>query len=271
MTACDHLVKGRVCSIASRIAGVDCRVSREQCEYCTRQADPPQDVNRVTVSLAIKHSPNRARVLASHGFIIEQSIAKDVRAKGASSVSLPIVEGCRFAVAGQCQVSSLIAEVPVPLHPSTCHACKLQDSPMAVNTITCSAARLAVVKAGRDVDPDLQRCLAPKQTGIGTELESIIHAWQHRLGWIGLGWLLEKSASCGCESMKLELNSISIIESRKYSGDLARWIHANWEKRFPKMKPIAPLTRLAAAYALRSAIDSYEAKFKQRRSCDGGR
>lgn len=265
MMTCEHLTNGRVCAVASRIADAPCVASEEQCSACTSQPEP-RTVNIVTASIAIKQTPDRNRVIASHGFLVQRSPLGNMRPSTAPDPSS--AKTCRFAMDGQCQVSTLLAEVPVPLHPATCHTCKLQDSPMAVNRVTCSAARAARVKAGLDTGEDLHRCLAPKKSGIGTELETIILVWQQRLGRLGMGWLLAKSQDCNCEAMKAELNAISIEEATRYRAQLAQWIHDNWQKRFPQLALLRFFTRLAANYALSRATSIYRQRFHQRRSCD---
>ena len=59
-----------ICQLASDIAEADCTVSQEQCEYCTNTANPSQNVNVVTVSLAIKNTNDKAKVIGAYGQVV---------------------------------------------------------------------------------------------------------------------------------------------------------------------------------------------------------
>lgn len=66
---CEHL-SNSICRLASDIAQCDCPVLVEQCIYCTEKANPSQSINVVTISLAIKYTDNKDRVIASYSSIV---------------------------------------------------------------------------------------------------------------------------------------------------------------------------------------------------------
>jgi len=61
-----------MCRLASDMAQCDCLVFLEQCIYCTEKANPSQSINIVTVSLAIKYSDDKARVIQAYGSAVKQ-------------------------------------------------------------------------------------------------------------------------------------------------------------------------------------------------------
>jgi len=66
---CKYL-EDKKCLLASDISQSDCPVLVEQCDYCTNKADPPQSVNVVTISLAMKYSKDTKRIVQQYGQVI---------------------------------------------------------------------------------------------------------------------------------------------------------------------------------------------------------
>ena len=60
------------CLLASDISESDCQTTPEQCDYCTNKATPTQDVNIVTISIALKYSNNKQRIVQQYGDMITQ-------------------------------------------------------------------------------------------------------------------------------------------------------------------------------------------------------
>ena len=78
---CEHLNSG-ICTIATRLAGKDVFPILSQCEYCTNQAEPKQSINTITVSLAVKWSTDRARVIKSYGHFLRQVATSEPHGPG---------------------------------------------------------------------------------------------------------------------------------------------------------------------------------------------
>ena len=68
---CKYLSDNK-CLLASDISQSDCPVIPEQCTYCTDKANPPQSINVVTVSIAIKYSNDKLRIIQQYGDIITE-------------------------------------------------------------------------------------------------------------------------------------------------------------------------------------------------------
>jgi len=67
---CKHFDNG-VCIVATAIANASIFPSQSHCDYCTQKAFPPQDINKVTVSLALSVKPsNREEILALHRHLL---------------------------------------------------------------------------------------------------------------------------------------------------------------------------------------------------------
>lgn len=60
------------CLIASDISESDCPVIPEQCDYCTNKAQPPQNVNVVTISIAMKYGKDTRRIVQQYGDVISE-------------------------------------------------------------------------------------------------------------------------------------------------------------------------------------------------------
>ena len=68
---CQHFGCTGTCKIASALANSMVFPTRSQCDYCTQKATPSQDINRVTVSLALSVKPsNREETLALHRHLL---------------------------------------------------------------------------------------------------------------------------------------------------------------------------------------------------------
>lgn len=69
---CKHLNDGK-CLVAYSIALADCPVTQQQCDYCTNKAEPPQDINVVTVSIATKYTKDQSNIKPEHiAFVLER-------------------------------------------------------------------------------------------------------------------------------------------------------------------------------------------------------
>jgi hypothetical protein len=67
---CEHFSNG-VCLVATKLANKDVLPILSQCEYCTQKATPSQDVNKVTVSLALSVNPdNREDILKHYRYLL---------------------------------------------------------------------------------------------------------------------------------------------------------------------------------------------------------
>lgn len=76
---CKHLQNG-VCLVASKLAEVDVRPLLSQCEYCTQKALPPQDINKITVSIAFKaNAAKRSELFRKHKSILAPDLVAQQR------------------------------------------------------------------------------------------------------------------------------------------------------------------------------------------------
>jgi hypothetical protein len=67
---CKHFDNG-ICGVATELADASVFPSQSHCDYCTQKAFPPQDINKVTVSLALSVKPsNREEILARHRHLL---------------------------------------------------------------------------------------------------------------------------------------------------------------------------------------------------------
>jgi hypothetical protein len=94
---------------------------------------------------------------------------------------------CPHKVDGYCQISSDLAQVPVPIAQDACEACIQQSPPRAKNSVTCSKAIQYRTLVGMLPTPELLECIKPPTQGVGTELELLIEKTRRTLNWLCLG------------------------------------------------------------------------------------
>lgn len=81
---CNNLRSG-ICQLASDMAGKDCPTTPDKCTHCTKQVQPPQSINIVTVSIAVKYADNKKDVIDKYGAVV---IDKEVVHKGKPGTEL---------------------------------------------------------------------------------------------------------------------------------------------------------------------------------------
>ena len=117
---------------------------------------------------------------------------------------------CPHNVDGYCQISSDLAQVPVPIAQDACAACIQQATPKAKNSVTCSKAIQYRTLVGMLPTPELLECIKPPTQGVGTELELLIEKTRRTLNWLCLGWLIPDKFNCGCHSTKSRMNEMGV-------------------------------------------------------------
>lgn len=73
MIVCKHYENGQ-CLISSKLAGASVEPKESQCGFCSTEATPKQDVNVVTVSLAIHGAPplRKAELVKQYGYLLQR-------------------------------------------------------------------------------------------------------------------------------------------------------------------------------------------------------
>jgi hypothetical protein len=107
---------------------------------------------------------------------------------------------------GYCQISTDLAQVPVPIAQDACAACILQSNPRSKNSVTCSKAIQYRTLVGMLPTPELLDCVKPPSSGVGTELETLIEKTRSFLRRVWLGWLIPPRVQCGCSTTRRLMN-----------------------------------------------------------------
>ena len=94
---CQHLGCTGTCKIASSLANRMVFPTQSQCDYCTKKATPPQDINKVTVSLALSVKPsNREEILARHRHLLADPILQEKQRNHWRHLHTSQVDGMQF-------------------------------------------------------------------------------------------------------------------------------------------------------------------------------
>lgn len=149
---------------------------------------------------------------------------------------------CPYMKQGTCEVSSLLAGMPVPLAEDACKACASQDNPLTINRVTCTKAAYTLRKAGKEVDPAILHCYATPNQGVGTqfrELTNTLKWWVSLLRLTKLIWPNPKT--CGCDQVLSMLNTAGIKNCKEKKDKYTKIIvdnylnnvkNLNWTRRF---------------------------------------
>lgn len=174
---------------------------------------------------------------------------------------------CQFAIDGHCLVSSMMASMPIPLDVDTCATCRKQDEPMGPNRVTCSRAIYFLKQEGLEVDKSLTRCVEAPIYGAGTELDYVISVVAYFASWVGLRWIFEKSAKCGCYAARDKMNAVGLIACREQAWTIAEAVVAKHAERFPFMRYVKKITTPLCYLLVRYAIHRAKARQSQRSNC----
>lgn len=132
---------------------------------------------------------------------------------------------CQFARDGFCEVSTLLASLPVVLDEKACRACRLNANPRSINPVTCSRAAWAARRAGMPVPPETFNCVKEGQNyGPGTELKRI------------LSRITKTNKNCGCESRANIMNVWGPDECERRMPEIVGWLREEAHKKWPATK-----------------------------------
>ena len=163
---------------------------------------------------------------------------------------------CQHNVDGYCQISSDLAQLPVPIAQDACAACIQQATPRAKNSVTCSKAIQYRMLVGMLPTTELLECIKPPTKGVGTELELLIEKTRRALSWICLGWLIPDDLACGCRSTKTRMNEMGVWKCLRSNEELSVEILAHWIKYIPMIRFIPFVLTIIAMYILRAAFNA---------------
>ena len=163
---------------------------------------------------------------------------------------------CKHNMEGYCQISSELAQVPVPIAHDACAACIQHAKPRSKNSVTCSKAIQYRALVGMLPTPDLLECVKPPTTGVGTELELLIEKTRRALSWLCLGWLIPDDFACGCRSTKTRMNEMGVWKCLRSNEELSVEILAHWIKYIPMIRFIPFVLTIIAMYILRAAFNA---------------
>ena len=168
---------------------------------------------------------------------------------------------CPHNVDGYCQISSDLAQVPVPIAHDACAACIQQSTPRAKNSVTCSKAIQYRTLVGMLPTPELLECIKPPTQGVGTELELLIEKTRRTLNWLCLGWLIPDKFNCGCHSTKSRMNEMGVRKCLRNNETLSAEILTRWIVHVPPIRFIPFVLTIIGLYVLRAA---YNAESKEK-------
>lgn len=166
---------------------------------------------------------------------------------------------CPHDVDGYCQISTDLAQVPVPIAQDACAACILQSNPRSKNSVTCSKAIQYRTLVGMLPTPELLECVKPPTQGVGTELESLIEKTRSFLQRVWLGWLIPPRVQCGCSATRRLMNQQGPRGCMHNRAQLANEIYDRWRKHLPLVRYL-PLSRCLVRIYLTQAIRRFQNK-----------
>ncbi len=166
---------------------------------------------------------------------------------------------CPHNVDGYCQVSTELAQMPVPIAHDACAACILQSHPRTKNSVTCSKAIQYRSYVGMLPTEELLECVKPPSRGVGTEMEFLIEKTRSFLHRVGLGWLLPPRAQCGCPAMRSFLNQQGIPGCLRNRQRITTEILDRWRTHLPVIR-FVPIARFLIGIYLKHAMRRYQKK-----------
>ncbi len=166
---------------------------------------------------------------------------------------------CPHNVDGYCQISTELAQVPVPIADDACAACILQARPRTKNPVTCSKAIQYRTIIGMLPTQDLLDCVKTPSRGVGTELESLIESTRHVLSRFRLAWLIPPRVECGCTATRSYMNQQGIHGCLRNRNQLTDEILARWKKHLPTIR-FVPFARLMVGVCVDRAIQRFQNK-----------
>lgn len=108
---------------------------------------------------------------------------------------------CQHAINGNCQISSELAGIEVPLDEQACTACNQQDHPRELNEVTCFRARYILRQNNLPIPNKVQECVNLHQKkvylteGPGRELRKLIE------------WFPLRKKKCrSCKGLEVKMN-----------------------------------------------------------------
>jgi hypothetical protein len=168
---------------------------------------------------------------------------------------------CPHNLDGYCQISSDLAQVPVPIAHDACAACIQQTMPRSKNSVTCSKAIQYRTLVGMLPTPELLECIKPPTQGVGTELELLIEKTRRTLNWLCLGWIIPDKFNCGCHSTKSRMNEMGARKCLRTNENLSAEILSRWMLHVPPIRFIPFVLTIIRFYVLRAA---YNAETKEK-------
>lgn len=160
---------------------------------------------------------------------------------------------CSHNVDGHCQVSTRLADMPVPIANDACAACILQPNPRDKNAVTCSKAIQYRTIVGMLPTQELLDCVRPPSKGVGTELENLIERTRTFLQRLRLDWLLPPPIDCGCSATKTLMNTQGAIACLNHRREHANDILERWMDYLPAIRFIPCVRLLIEQYIVRAA------------------
>jgi hypothetical protein len=166
---------------------------------------------------------------------------------------------CKHQVDGNCQISTDLAQMPVPIAQDACAACILQANPRTKNAVTCSKAIRYRSLAGMLPTEELLECVKPPSRGVGAELEILIEKTRKFLKCVRLGWLIPPPVQCGCAATRSYMNQLGIHGCLSNRNLLIDAILGRWKKHLPAIRFI-PFTRFIVGDYITRAIERFQDK-----------
>ena len=166
---------------------------------------------------------------------------------------------CPHNVDGYCQVSTDLAQMPVPIAQDACAACILQTHPRTKNSVTCSKAIQYRTFVGMLPTEELLECVKPPARGVGTEMEVLIEKTRGFLNYLRFGWLIPPRDRCGCAAMRSFMNQQGIRGCGRNRHHINDEILDRWRKHIPAIR-FLPLTRFLIGVYLNCAMRRFKTK-----------
>lgn len=114
---------------------------------------------------------------------------------------------CRFKVDNNCNISTNIINIPVPLDDKACNCCANCKTPFTINAVTISRAVMVLRINNKDIPKDLLTLVYQNTPKPGTELKKLI-SW----------FPLPNTKGCkSCRALEGKMNSwgVEICEKKK--------------------------------------------------------
>lgn len=160
---------------------------------------------------------------------------------------------CPHNVDGCCQVSTQLADMPVPIADDACAACIRQTNPRTKNAVTCSKAIQYRTLVGMLPTEELLDCVKTPSKGVGTELEILIEGTRTFLQRLRLAWLLPPPIDCGCSATKALMNTQGAHACLNNRHDHANDIFHRWKNHLPTIRFIPFVRFLIERYIIHAA------------------